>query len=124
MRYTRKGVYLLTLLSVTLIALIAGLIIQVLRPVATQLSVYPTPVPAQAVSLSISSTLPPEAFSLVYIVRDRAGFICVFDSAGKLVEPTDVRTDGLRQTDQALLRDGISVYGLDNLLKLLEDFAP
>jgi len=112
------------LLSMTLIVLIVGLLFEVSRPVNEQLSVYPAPASGQAQRLSVQSTLPPDYFSQVYIVRDRAGFICVFDSAGKLVEPTDVRTADLRETDRALLREGIPVYGLDNLLKILEDFVP
>ena len=61
-----------------------------------------------------------------YIVRDKEGQVVIYQilSGGKEVEveKTDISTDYLPETDKINMREGIKVYGKDNLNQLIEDY--
>ena len=61
----------------------------------------------------------------VYVLRDCDGYVGIFTGAAakKPATVTDIRTGLLPQADQALLGEGISVYGWSELQQLLEDFG-
>ena len=61
----------------------------------------------------------------LYILKEINGQIGVFgaDNADSPLFITETRTKSLRLGDRALIRQGISVFGYENLLRLLEDFG-
>ena len=61
----------------------------------------------------------------VYTLREYEGRIGIF-SGGDMETPqmlTDIYTAGLRQIDRESLEQGITVTGMEEVLKLLEDFG-
>ena len=60
-----------------------------------------------------------------YVVREHNGKIAVF-SNGFQTTPmleTDIPTDGLRETDRQMLRDGIEAASYEDVIALLEDLG-
>jgi len=79
----------------------------------------PPPVPTPAVAEQYT-----DYASAVYILKESDGYVAVFSSNGtQPLQTTAIRVNGLRQADQALLKDGITAASQEELLSLLEDFG-
>ena len=61
-----------------------------------------------------------------YIVRDENGNIVIYkvleDGTEEIYQNTGISTDYLPETDKINLRDGIQIYGKENLNSTIEDF--
>ncbi len=61
-----------------------------------------------------------------YIVRDENGNIIIYkvleDGTEEIYQNTGISTDYLPETDKINLRDGIQIYGKENLNSTIEDF--
>jgi hypothetical protein len=104
--------------------LLVSLFLLVFAPVQKQVQISP---PENAVQLSRAVPLlqKGEQSDQTYVIRDVNGKIAVFDenSDKDPVYLTNTMTDTLRESDRNQLEKGISVYGYENMLKLLEDFG-
>lgn len=79
----------------------------------------PAPVPTPAVAGQYT-----DYASAAYILKESDGYVAVFSSNDpQPIQVTGIRVSGLRQADQALLRDGITAASREELLSLLEDFG-
>lgn len=62
--------------------------------------------------------------SAAYILKEQDGYVAVFSSnSEKPLETTSIPVSGLRQADQALLKQGITAADRQAVLALLEDFG-
>lgn len=60
-----------------------------------------------------------------YVFREKDGFIIVYQKTAKgeeVYKETNIPTDYLSEADKLKIRDGLEVYGEEELNKLIEDF--
>lgn len=58
-----------------------------------------------------------------YTVGIYEGYVAVFYEDGRLREVTQTPIDSLPEAEQEKLREGISIYGEEDLIKILEDYT-
>lgn len=114
-------------LSAVVLVLLPALLALISAPIQPRLDTAPpTGVRSEnnAVFADSAPTASP-AQDKLYILREIDGQIGVFDAdnTDSPIFITDTPTQTLRLSDRALIRQGISVFGYENMLKLLEDFG-
>ena len=61
-----------------------------------------------------------------FILKEKEGVVAIYkiknDGSEELMDLTDISVQYLPETDKLNLKDGIKIYGVDNLDKTLEDF--
>lgn len=115
-------------LSLALILLLSALYWFASSPVQSLPDASPPP-DASGTALAlplIENASEADGLDKMYIVKEKDGYIAVYDAENgeTPIFMTDTRTEKLRQSDREKIRKGVSVYGYENLVSLLEDFEP